>query len=148
MAGWVSWLCDTIVDVDNARRVKRRNNLIYFAPYCIPNEKSGRRTLYQRLRVDTGFEVFVGVLKTCFGICIATSFLGKSGYTSRMAHCLYRCFGTGTYGCTKGGEKLIGILSIQESTKHLYNISLLIPKCYRSAESLGINLLLDSEGDY
>jgi hypothetical protein len=124
---------------------KRRNNLIYFAPYCVPNEKLGRRTLYRRLRVDAGFEVFVGVVKTCFGICIATSFLGKSGYTSRMARCLYRCCGTGTYRSTKVGEKLIGMLSVQE---YFYNITLLISKCYRSADSLGINLLLDSEGDY
>jgi hypothetical protein len=71
--------------------------------------------------VDTGFEVFVGVVKTCFGIYIATSFLGKSGYTSRMANCLYRCFGTGTYRCTKVGEKLIRILSIQESTSTKYH---------------------------
>jgi hypothetical protein len=41
MAESINWWCEVIVDVDNARRVKRRNNLIYFAPYRMPNEKSG-----------------------------------------------------------------------------------------------------------
>jgi hypothetical protein len=145
MAEWVNWWCEAIVDVDNARRVKRRNNLIYFAPYCIPNEKSGRRMLYQQLRVDTGFEVFVGVVKTCLAFASRHPFLARGGYTNRMARCPYRCFGTETYRCTKVGEKLIGVLSIHESTLQYITMN---PRFYWSADSLGINLLLDSEGEY